>query len=195
MDTKTKIIKNSLELFAQKGYEGTSMSDIATAVGIRKASIYSHYKGKEEIFQAVFSSIVEEHSNFLNEFFETLNGLSAEKKLETIFRGYISYCKDNRNIDFWNRFYYFPPESLRTLIHDTTHETEAVMESEINTSIKEGMDKGYIKEGGVKEIGIAFYYMMIGFMLSLSFYEDKDMEKDLTACFNTFWDGIRNNPD
>lgn len=52
--TKDRIIFESLNLFSQKGYDGVSMRDIAVAVGIKGASIYNHFKGKEEIFHAIF---------------------------------------------------------------------------------------------------------------------------------------------
>ena len=51
--TRDKIILESLNLFSKKGYEGVSMRDIAAAVGIKGASIYNHFKGKEEIFNAI----------------------------------------------------------------------------------------------------------------------------------------------
>ncbi|MEM9594946.1 MAG: TetR/AcrR family transcriptional regulator [Acidobacteriota bacterium] len=40
----------ALELFAEKGYAGTSLADIATRLGIRKPSLYNYYPSKEEIF-------------------------------------------------------------------------------------------------------------------------------------------------
>ena len=44
-NTKQKIIEESLKLFSEKGYEGVSMREIASAVGIKGASIYNHFKG------------------------------------------------------------------------------------------------------------------------------------------------------
>jgi hypothetical protein len=37
------------EIMCQKGYEGTSMSDIAEAAGLTKAGIYHYIRGKEEL--------------------------------------------------------------------------------------------------------------------------------------------------
>lgn len=51
--TKEKILKNALELFAQSGYLGTSMSDIANRLGITKAALYKHYAGKEKILDSI----------------------------------------------------------------------------------------------------------------------------------------------
>ena len=56
MTTKKRIIIESLRLFASKGYDGVSMREIAAAVGIKGASIYNHFKGKEDIFLAIFTS-------------------------------------------------------------------------------------------------------------------------------------------
>lgn len=51
--TKEKILENALELFAQSGYPGTSMSDIASRLGITKAALYKHYAGKQEILDSI----------------------------------------------------------------------------------------------------------------------------------------------
>ena len=40
--TRDEILKVALDLFSVNGYEATSISQIADAVGIRKASLYSH---------------------------------------------------------------------------------------------------------------------------------------------------------
>ena len=52
-ETKEKILKTALELFAQSGYLGTSMSDIAARLGITKAALYKHYAGKQEILDRI----------------------------------------------------------------------------------------------------------------------------------------------
>ena len=61
-DTKERLIQAALELFSENGYEGTSVDQIAKAVGIRAPSIYAHFKGKEEILQAVRDWVDEEYS-------------------------------------------------------------------------------------------------------------------------------------
>ena len=52
--TKEKIFESAIDLFAKKGFDGTSMREIAEAVGIKKASLYSHYKSKNEIMDNIF---------------------------------------------------------------------------------------------------------------------------------------------
>ncbi len=50
-----QIIEESARLFAQKGYFGASMDDIAQAVGVRKSSLYHHIRSKESILQWIVS--------------------------------------------------------------------------------------------------------------------------------------------
>ena len=47
--TKARILEAALALFAQNGYLGTSMSDIAGQLGITKAALYKHYARKQDI--------------------------------------------------------------------------------------------------------------------------------------------------
>ena len=52
-DTKERILEAALELFAQSGYLGTSMSDIAGELGITKGALYKHYTSKQEILDSI----------------------------------------------------------------------------------------------------------------------------------------------
>ena len=47
---KLEILSIAQNLFATKGYNGTTMNDIAKEIGIKKASLYSHFESKESIF-------------------------------------------------------------------------------------------------------------------------------------------------
>ena len=51
--TKARILEAALALFAQNGYLGTSMSDIAGQLGITKAALYKHYASKQEILDRI----------------------------------------------------------------------------------------------------------------------------------------------
>ena len=59
--TKQEIIEISLDLFSTRGFEATSVSQIAEAVGIRKASLYSHFKSKQEILDEIVKTIDEQY--------------------------------------------------------------------------------------------------------------------------------------
>ena len=52
-NTKEKILEEALKLFAQSGYMGTSMNEIASRLGVTKAALYKHYSIKQEILDSI----------------------------------------------------------------------------------------------------------------------------------------------
>lgn len=48
--TKRKIFETSMKLFAEKGYDATSVEEITSVVGVAKGTLYYHFSSKEEIF-------------------------------------------------------------------------------------------------------------------------------------------------
>ena len=52
-------MKEALKLFAQSGYMGTSMNDIASKLGVTKAALYKHYKSKQEILDSIIEKMNE----------------------------------------------------------------------------------------------------------------------------------------
>ncbi len=58
LNTKEKIASTSLNLFSKKGFDGVSVRDIATAVGIKESSVYNHFSSKKNILD----SIIDEQS-------------------------------------------------------------------------------------------------------------------------------------
>ncbi|MTI47445.1 TetR/AcrR family transcriptional regulator [Sporosalibacterium faouarense] len=53
-DTKRLIIETSLRLFSEKGFNSTSVREIAREVGVRESAIYNHFKSKGEIINTIF---------------------------------------------------------------------------------------------------------------------------------------------
>ena len=60
-NTKQEILEAALDLFSVQGFEGTSISQIASAVGIRKASLYSHFENKQAILDALVKDVLEKY--------------------------------------------------------------------------------------------------------------------------------------
>jgi AcrR family transcriptional regulator len=53
------ILKGAAAAFAEKGYVGTSMEDVAAAAGITKLIVYRHFGSKEELYDAVLEGVSE----------------------------------------------------------------------------------------------------------------------------------------
>jgi AcrR family transcriptional regulator len=59
--TRARLLRAGLELFAQRGYHGTSIRDIAAAAGVQSATLYGHFASKEELLAELVVRGHEEH--------------------------------------------------------------------------------------------------------------------------------------
>lgn len=73
--TKQKIFMVAAQLFAEKGYSGASMKDIAEKAGIKSASIYNHYSAKE----LILDDLMDYYLKRMDVFYTKLDEISVEK--------------------------------------------------------------------------------------------------------------------
>lgn len=63
-NTKQEILEAALDLFSVQGFEATSISRIASAVGIRKASLYSHFENKQAILDELVQEVLDKYAAY-----------------------------------------------------------------------------------------------------------------------------------
>lgn len=181
----------ALELFTEKGYIGASMGDIAKAVGIRKASLYSHFDGKESIFAAVFNQILDEYVAFIQKLTTEDRRQSTVEGLDMIFKTFIRYCKNNPMMYFWDRYYYYPPEFLKDYIMEKTEETNTIFIDAITGVFSQGIKNGEIRGPSPRNLALAYYYLLIGLSMSVKLYEADGLEREMADALDGFFTGVR----
>lgn len=67
VDTKQRILSESLRLFSENGYDAVSVAEIASAVGIKAPSLYKHYKSKRDIFDSILKKMSEADGFYADE--------------------------------------------------------------------------------------------------------------------------------
>jgi len=81
---KDAILDEATRLFAERGYEGTSMADLAERVGLRKASLFHHFASKEELRGAVLDRLVRRMTSVLTEATKDDAGVDYAKRIDAL---------------------------------------------------------------------------------------------------------------
>lgn len=84
---KSQIIDTAARLFREKGYEASSMRDLAQVLGIEASSIYSHIKSKEELLETICFNMARQFLTAINEVNDIY--FSAEEKLRTAIKSHV----------------------------------------------------------------------------------------------------------
>jgi AcrR family transcriptional regulator len=103
--TRNKIITTAAAVFAEKGYAGTAIAEIAVRAGIGKGTVYGYFSGKEELFFAVFEWFINEFEKSVTVSIATL-GKGAAARLDTLSRIIVTNCVEMKHlyaltIEFW----------------------------------------------------------------------------------------------
>ncbi|MFJ7850247.1 TetR/AcrR family transcriptional regulator [Peribacillus sp. NPDC097206] len=184
-----EIKKAALKHFAVNGYEGTSLSQIADDVGIKKQSIYSHFKGKDDLFLAVLTDAKEMELSFYEAYFKQKQ--DPERTLYGFLDEMRRMFQENENLKFWLRMEFFPPTHLYKVVQreaaDLENQQEALLEKLFDSWIAEGA----VRSGNARTLTLAYTGVIVAILVELVYSDDpKRLEDKFDALWTVFWSGI-----
>lgn len=89
--------------FARNGYAGTRLDDIANDVGIRRPSLFHHFKDKPTLYKAVWAKAMREQDEKLAPYFEQ-PGTSALELLNIAVHAWVEYAFNNSDFIYLSLF-------------------------------------------------------------------------------------------
>jgi AcrR family transcriptional regulator len=93
MDVRQQILASATRLFATRGFDGTSLQDIADAVGVRKPSLLYHFPSKEELRLAVLHELLQRWNDVLPRLLMATAG--GEPRFETVMREVVQFFAED----------------------------------------------------------------------------------------------------
>lgn len=189
--TREKIFIAAFTVFARHGFEGARMEQIASQVGINKASLYFHFKSKEELFRELFQHVIKKYRAFIQQIVAESEGLTLRTRLIAIYQKYLNDSWDNIEMDFWNRIYYFPPAAMKQEIYRETYNTETDFLESLIPVFEAGITKGEMRPLDPRRVAKTFYYLLTCISLSADLLSKSQGFNDMENCFSVFWEGIK----
>ena len=175
--TKRKIFETAMELFAQKGYDGTSVEEITSVVGIAKGTLYYHFSSKEEIFNFLIdegmkllrNSIEIKTSKYNNTIDKIKAVILIQIKIIVKYESLITLVISQ----MWGK------EERHLRCRECVYNYIKIIEN----IVKEGIEKGEIYSGNPEAIASGIF----GFTCSSLIYKLKtEKEIDIQEMYNDF---------
>ena len=190
-----KIKKVALRLFATKGYENTTTREIGRECGMKGASLYTHFKSKEEIFMKVLEDVKNklmlEHHNNIKEVAE--NRVQDYKRLlYNIFRKYLLYFLNNEvELLFWQRVRIIPPFNFKEKFDFTTFIYGRQLLDVYYELFERGIKIKQIRKHDINTLVLSYLNLINGYYDSIIMYGAKYTERQLEQAFDLYWEGIK----
>jgi AcrR family transcriptional regulator len=187
-ETRQQIIDSAMEMFRKKGFQATSMEQIANRVDISKVTIYNYFPVKEaivsEFMQATTSKRKEEEILRLIESFP-----DTKSRLMDFYRRSFEEMKGNREI--YKVYFGYRMKSLFESIRDPS--TRSGFEGLLAMILSAGQEAGEIRQDMSAEL-LARHLEMMGAVVFMPWWIDPDtftLEENLRPAIDLFLNGTQ----
>ena len=96
--SRKKILSVAEKIFAEKGFDGSRVDEIANQAGVNKALIYYYFKSKSLILEEIFNNLLQEATELLKRYLSDDLEFFQDKTMEQAFDLYIDYLSGKKDI-------------------------------------------------------------------------------------------------
>ncbi|MBQ9430748.1 MAG: TetR family transcriptional regulator [Kiritimatiellae bacterium] len=188
--TREMIMKAALDLFIERGYDRTTLDDIARAVGLSKGAVYWHFENKQALLSKLILTVVERHDKETKEKIE--KPASPEKLVENlIYHANITLTRDEDRKFFlmMTRLDWASPEMSE--IKDELVQLDVDIISTLRKYLVKFKEGGMIKpDVNVEEIAMVLASIWMGLLKGRLCGTSFNLEHTLRTGLNLVFQGI-----
>lgn len=152
-----KIIEAAKRTFLSKGYENTSMTDIAEAVELTRPAIHYYFRTKERLFNAVAGDIL---GSFVPEIRDILLAeITLEEKVRSVVELYFSIIQELPELPVF--IFTEINRDISTLVKAGINDNIRRFANDVLEALQLQMEKGVIKQISILSLLQTFYGLMI----------------------------------
>ncbi|WP_342431727.1 TetR/AcrR family transcriptional regulator [Neobacillus sp. FSL H8-0543] len=184
-----KIRDVALKHFAHFGYEGASLSKIAEEVGIKKPSIYAHYKGKDDLFLSVVGHVLYIERRRILTYFQTSESLPLKTKLHGIFEWLEQGFNESSTTKLFLRISFFPPPALFDEVTKIVNPFLDGLKRNLIKLLNQAKIKGELSGNNIEAVAIAYLTLIDGVLVELLYGGNQRYKIRVDAAWQIFWQG------
>ncbi|AIS60493.1 MULTISPECIES: efflux pump transcriptional regulator FepR [Listeria] len=188
---KEEIKQAALELFASNGFEGTSLADIAGVVGLKKQSIYSHFKDKDDLFLSIMKDAKSTEIDYYRAHLQDSDLSRPDLVLASLLFGVKNLYDTDAAFQFWLRYGFYPPKHLYDIVQAEISDNVSQMEQDFTELFSSWMEQKLIPEQDVETMKEAYMGILDAVIVEIVYVnEPQRTQKKITALWQIFWRGI-----
>jgi AcrR family transcriptional regulator len=188
--TADNIKEAAMYFFATYGYEGTSLSQIAKEAGIKKQSIYSHFKGKDDLFLHILNNTLDQEIRDLNNNIKELHNKPLKTILYQVLENLMERYEHNENVKFWLRVSFYPPAHLYEEVNTAIYEYDLEERKVFQPLFIKAMENKMLKKRDPEQAVIAFISLLNAITVELVYGGINRAKEVVDPSWEVFWDGI-----
>lgn len=195
-EKRRRILEAAVELFAEKGFDGVSTSEIAQQAGVAEGTIFRHFKTKKDLLYALVAPLLIKFASPLImkdvKKITERNDFPVETVIETLYRNRLELIEEN-----WPRMKIliqeaqYHPEMMEAIAENLARQGRTIIE----TFIESRVEKGDLRPLPGKAVFRAIVSTMMGYLFFRRMFPDMlDENEEIPLMVDILLNGIKKDP-
>jgi len=177
----------ALKQFVDRGFTDTSLAIIGEEVGIKKQSIYSHFKSKDELFLTVYDEAIRHEIGWMSEFFEKRAHLPLNEILYDFLKQIKERYLNDYHLSLLLRMAFYPPTHLHDQVMGAFEKYLSALEEKLLRQFSSStVNLSVTHEQGM----IAYLNLLDGLIVELIYQGVEKFYTRLDISWQVYWRGI-----
>ncbi|MCM3291580.1 TetR/AcrR family transcriptional regulator [Paenibacillus sp. MER 180] len=185
--TANRIIEVALNHFAEHGYEGASLANIAEQVGIKTPSIYAHFKNKDDLFVSIIRRAVQEEMGHLQRYIQTHREHPIKDVLYGWIQQYEARYETSNQLKFLLRVMFFPPVIMQERVMELVNAHLDQMERELMAVFKLGVERAEIDQLDMEMMTASYMCLVDGILVEMLLGGPDRFRRRFDASWRIYW--------
>jgi AcrR family transcriptional regulator len=162
---RQEILNGALAIFAEKGYDKTTMDDVVKATGLSKGTLYWHFKNKQHIYIALITTMTDQAMELFDQLLQTkVDDLSPPDALRKMFINTVELLENNPIFPNMTADFFLQAFRYEEIMSKVGGYYVKFIDR-IAIILQQGIDQGYFKEINVNEVATVLAASLDGLSL------------------------------
>ena len=163
-EAEARLLESALHLFAEKGYEGTSIREIIEGAGVTRPVLYYYFHNKEDVFrrlvEPVFAELIASFSQIPQHYAETVGRLKAVMRV-----AFAMAERNPRTVRLILQMYFSPPQGGPEFDKD---QFRRIRFHTVESILQQGLDRAELAGGDARSLTLVFIGIMDAHVMAKS---------------------------